>query len=361
METLFVNENYVRRGSRRTNRELGGQAADLQPADLSCPVGNNLEQGQSVIMNLESDRGGEVEPVGVLPVVFESTEAWFQEAYQASRGLEDSPVELTTNISSISTVTTAASRYTDNTAGSKEMPKVTLWVGVVVVVAYFGLLLTSAEIVGWGTRMGWTTGTRPLIAPLGTEPVMSRMLAALSSVSAVLVWVMVVAVCASGHTIIERAARRPILPVFFDAIRDRVKLSKATVRTGWRTTALCAGTLLGAGAGAALLAAATVKPATHAQRVLFATAVALLDLWALLYILAVGTIRMYAHKVRSLAMIAGVLITTLGILACLLVFAVMRYYYAPYAMLLMHCGLLLVLSSIAWQNRNERAELRGVW
>lgn len=370
MATISLNDVPARPGAHYTVYELRNHIAEREELQNSrrlshssrtsarhSSIVNAGREVESVAINVESNvREEEVAPI-VLPIVIDSVEASYYEGYSASRSDANGPVELITTISS---KTAAAACYTDSTKADKSPPNVKIWVGGVVVAAFVALVLTSGTMVGWGARMGRSAGSRPLIAPLGEDPVLSRVLAALSSVSGVLVWVMIVAVCVAGRTIIERAARRPILPVFLEAVRNGKKLSKSTVRPGWRAFALYTGAVLGAGAGAALLAAASVVPASHVQRALFVTAIALIDAWAFFYVLAVGMVQLPIRKVLTLSLIAGILFISFGVYSSVYPFGMMRYYATPCAILAALFGTLLVFSSVAWQNRYEHVELCGI-
>lgn len=329
----------------------------VTPPSSAFSLGMHEESIELSADDPESGQGEDFEPV-MIPQMAHVAVATVENIVPALGTTNASPVELTNTLDMIPTVT---STYTDNAAAKVDPPGLSVWVGSTVVLAFLALVLTCGEIVGWGTRMGWTTATRPLIAPRGADHVLSRVLAALCSAAGVLIWVAVVTIWVSGRMVIERAARRPILPVFLEAVRNQAKLSNAVVRPGWRAVVLGISTAFGACAGAALLAAAAVAPATHTQRALFASAVAFLDAWALFYLCAVGTVGFYGHKLLTFLLIFGVISTSISLYLCIFVFGVGWYYVAPYAMFLVLSALCVVFGSIAWQNRNERVELRGVW
>lgn len=327
------------------------------PPSTAFSLGMDQEAVSFSADDPDSGSEEEIEPA-VIPRSTDVGDAIPDNSGTASAPTDTSPMEYT---STLDTTVTVTSTYTDNAAAKSEPPGMSVWVGPVVVLAYVALIVTSCEIIGWGSRMGWTEATRPLIAPGGEDRVLSRVMAALCSAASVLTWAAAVAIWVSGRTIIERAARRPILPVFLEAVRNREKLSNAVVRPGWRGVMLAVGTTFGACAGAALLAAATVAPATRAQRAFLATAVACLDVWALLYTLAVGTVGFYGHKLLTFSLVFGVIATFLSLHFCVFVFGVMWYFAAPCAMFLVLFGLFVIFGGMAWQTRRERVEVRGVW
>lgn len=258
----------------------------------------------------ESGPGEDVEPAITTTRTVDVGVATPEDVATASRAPDGSPIEFTRTLDTRVTVT---STITDNVAANVDAPRLSVWVGAVVILACSALFLACCEIVGWGTRMGWTAAASLLIAPHGADRVLSRVVAALCSAAGVLTWTAAVAIWVSGRTMIERAARRPILPVFLEAVRNREKLSRAVVRLGWRGVLLGVGTAFGACAGTALLAAAIVAPATRAQRLLLATAVACLDAWALLYMVSVGNVRFYRHRLLTLALMFSVIATSFGL------------------------------------------------
>eukprot|EP00171_Calliarthron_tuberculosum_P001850 IDg1850t1 len=261
----------------------------------------------------------------------------------------------------IDTTMTLPTTYTDNAAAKSEPRGMHLLVPVLVLAAYFVLVLIFYEMIGWGARMDHTSASRPLIAPLGKHLVHSRVLIMLSNVAGALVSAAVLAVWASGRTVIERAARRPILPVFLEAVHSRQKLSKAVVRPGWRATVLGVGTVFGVCAGAALIVAADVEPATRVQHALYVTVGALLNAWSICYMLSVGSLEISSHKLPTFALLFGVVITFAGVSCFIVAYGLFSYYVASCSTVLTLFGLFIVFSSVAWRNRNERVALLGVW